>query len=67
MSDYLVTVCSACRCASCWHGEFMCERSRDASTVEVRASELRGEDREHPSNFAPERLREVCGDVRYVS
>ena len=64
--DYWVTVCSACRCASCWHGEFMCESSRTASTIEVRASELRGEDLEHPSNFAVGKIREVCGSVRYV-
>lgn len=69
MKDYLVTVCSVCRCASCWHGEFMCEASQLARTVEVpaSASELRGEHREHPSNFSAEKLRDVCGTLRYVS
>lgn len=60
----MVTVCSACRCASCWHGEFMCDSSRCAGTIDVLASELRGEYREHPSNFSVEKLREVCGSVR---
>lgn len=64
--DYYVTVCSACRRASCWHGERLCEDSRNAGTVEVSASVLRTEQREHPSYFADRRLRKVCGSVRYV-
>lgn len=66
-TDYYVTVCAACRCASCWHGAFMCQSSRGASTVDVRASELRAEHREHPSYFSVARLREVCGAVRRVA
>lgn len=66
ITDYLVTVCSACRTASCWHGEFMCERSRDANVVDVRASVLRSEKREHPDNFSEAKLYNVCGDVRYL-
>lgn len=65
--DYYVTVCSACRCASCWHAEFMCQRSQTAGTIEVLASVLRGEDREHPSYYSVTKLREVCGDVRYAA
>ncbi len=65
-SDYFVTVCSVCRCASCWHGEFMCEASRNAGNVEVLASVLRGENREHPDNFGIAKLQQVCGPVRYV-
>lgn len=64
--DYWVTVCSACRTASCWHGEFMCQASANASTVDVRASALRVEDREHPSYFSADRVREVCGVVRHA-
>ena len=67
MSDYYVTVCDRCRCASCWHGEFMCEVSRDAGTIEVRASTLLKEDREHPDNFSIAKLTEVCGSVRYAA
>lgn len=66
-TDYLVTVCSACRCASCWHGEFMCDASRTAGTVNALASGLRAEDREHPDNYSIAKLHEVCGSVRYAS
>ena len=67
IADYYVTVCSVCHCASCWHGEFMCEASRGAGTIDVRASELRGEDREHPDNYSIAKLQEVCGSVRYAT
>ncbi len=64
MTDYYVTVCSVCRCASCWHGELMCDSARYAGTIEVLASVLRGEDREHASNFTIRKLEAVCGHVR---
>lgn len=64
--DYHVTVCAACRCASCWHGDALCQASRSADTTEVLASELRRERREHPSYFSVARIREVCGVVRYA-
>lgn len=67
IQDYLVTVCSACRCASCWHGEFMCQQAKNAGTVDVLASVLRAENREHPDNFSIAKLQEVCGSVRYVA
>ncbi len=66
-TDYWVTVCSACRCASCWHGEFMCGWGRTASTVEMLASVLRIEGREHRDNFSEEKLKAVCGSVRYAT
>jgi hypothetical protein len=59
--DYLVTVCAECLTASCWHGEFMCQRARGANITHRRASELRALDREHPDHFSVEKLREVCG------
>lgn len=62
--DYLVTVCSACRRASCWHDSFPCANATTASTVDVLASKLREEDREHPSHFSRERLIAVCGQVK---
>jgi hypothetical protein len=67
MSDYIVTVCSVCRTASCWHGEFMCDKAAGADVIDVLASQLLTEGREHPSNYAVERLNEVCGRVRYVA
>jgi len=36
-----VTVCSECLCASCWHGEFMCEEARFAKTVEMPIAQLK--------------------------
>ena len=59
MNDYYVTVCSVCRRASCWHGEFMCQQAQGAGTVDVRTSVLRQENREHPENFSIARLSEV--------
>lgn len=61
MGDYWVTVCAACLCASCWHGEFMCQQSRDADTAERRASELRTLKREHRHHYSRKKLREVTG------
>lgn len=40
MTDYYVTVCLSCRCASCWHGIFLCPASRTAGTIDVLASVL---------------------------
>lgn len=64
IGDYIVTVCDACLTASCWHYEFMCQRSQNAGTKEVRASELRALDKEHPDNFSREKLLRVEGRVR---
>ena len=59
--DYVVTVCAACLCASCWHGEFYCEKARSATTVEMRASELRKLKREHSSHFSIDKIVKVTG------
>ena len=59
-----VTVCAACLRASCWHGEFMCDEARSAGTVEIFAPTLRKLSLEHPSNYSPKKIREVCGDGR---
>lgn len=64
LADYWVTVCSACRRAICWHGTMMCDEAIGASTVEVSASQLATEDREHPDWYSRKRLLEVCGYVR---
>lgn len=63
---YWVTVCDACRTASCWHGEFMCQASGGAGTTEVLASVLDAEDREHRDNYSEAELQRVCGSVRYA-
>ncbi len=47
--DKRITVCAECGCASCWQGEFMCDRSKTAATVQKTIKQLI-EDRpdEHP-------------------
>lgn len=63
----MVTVCEACRRASCWHGHFYCAEALSAGTVSVPASVLRDEAREDPSYFRPReaaavRKRKSAGD-----
>jgi heterodisulfide reductase subunit C len=48
MSDEMITVCSACLKASCWHGEFYCEDYRTAGAVEKTRGELVELSLEHP-------------------
>ena len=64
--DYYVQVCSECLTAACWHGEHMCSSSDRASTVILRASELRKLKREHPSNYSQKKVLEVCNCVQYT-
>ena len=59
--DRKVEVCSECLCASCWHGEFLCEKSRDAGTVYKTVRELRALKREHPSYYSKKHLKEIYG------
>jgi len=61
--DYVVTVCAACLCASCWHGESMCDASRSADTVTRLASELDALGYEHADNYSRAKLIDVCGEV----
>ena len=44
-----ITVCSLCRSAACWQGEFMCDAAAAAATLDVPLDLLRREAREHPS------------------
>lgn len=48
-----VTVCSACLCASCWHGIFYCDDYRTAGTVEKTPTELEALNREHHDYWRP--------------
>lgn len=61
--DYLVTVCEHCRRASCWHGEFGCEQYGAAGIIDVPASQLRKERREHPHRYSRKKILEVCGQI----
>lgn len=59
--DYWVVVCSRCHCASCWHGEFLCEEARDADVRQLPASKLRQLGHEHPHHFSKANIRRVTG------
>lgn len=59
--DYMVTVCAACKRASCWHGEIMCEDARRAGTVKLPASSLRDLRKEHATYYSRENLVKVTG------
>jgi len=37
----IVTVCDACLMACCWQGEFMCDLSKDAGTIDKTVAELK--------------------------
>jgi hypothetical protein len=54
--DRLVTVCSACLCASCWQAVFFCQGFRVGSSKRMTVGELRALERESPSYWSPERL-----------
>lgn len=62
--DRLITVCAACLCASCWHGEFYCEHAVGAGIRRMRESELDKLAREHPSNYSVEKIARACGGSR---
>lgn len=40
MNKETVTVCSECLMSSCWQGIFMCEKSKNAGTIEKNIEEL---------------------------
>lgn len=49
--ETVVTVCSECLKASCWHWKFPCDKARTAGTKRMAVGELRKLDREHESNW----------------
>jgi hypothetical protein len=57
-----VTVCAECLRASCWHGEFMCDRAEMADVTERTVAELDALGLEHPERYSAEKVREVCGE-----
>lgn len=44
-----ITVCSHCKLATCWDGEFMCQQSKTADIEVLTVGELKKLDLEHPS------------------
>ena len=61
--DKIIEVCSECLQASCWHGEFMCDDSRDAGTVLKPVSELLKLRLEHSQHWSDEKLGAIYGEV----
>lgn len=59
----LIQVCSSCKRACCWYGEFMCENSCNASTELKTVKELReikaGEDEHY---WSDEHMKKIYGD-----
>lgn len=66
MSDWKVTVCDKCLCASCWYGILLCAESSGAGTVQKLASELDSLKLEHPSWYSVDEIRKHTGHVEYV-
>lgn len=60
--ERMVIVCSECRRASCWHGEWLCEDARNASTVVVSTRVLDAEANEARHHYGVKKLREVYGE-----
>jgi epoxyqueuosine reductase QueG len=58
----LIKVCDNCLTASCWYGEFMCQKSKDAGLVLRPISYLRLKNLEHPENWSDEKMELVYGD-----
>ena len=44
-----IVVCDKCHTASCWHGIFLCDESRNAGTTTLKRKELIEKKLEHPS------------------
>ena len=65
MTGRKVTVCGHCFMASCWHGVFMCDESRNAGTIEKDADELDKLQLEHPSYYSEENITKVTERVDY--
>ena len=58
----LIQVCDKCLRATCWHGDFMCEDSRDAGIVLKTVSELRALKLEHSERWADDMINKIFGD-----
>ena len=51
-----VTVCSACKRASCWNGIFYCDDYKKAGTIEMTVADLRKLGLEHPDYYVKRQL-----------
>lgn len=62
--DKEILVCSACRTAACWYGEFMCDEARRAGLVRMTVGDLRMLNREHSEYWTNTKFLEVYGTDR---
>ncbi len=62
MDDRIVTVCSECFRASCWHGEDFCREYRTAGTVEMTSKDLDELGLEPKDNYSAAKIAKVCGE-----
>jgi len=60
-SRRLIEVCDSCGCASCWHGEFMCDGSQTASTMLKTVAVLDKMGIENKEHYSKERLFKIYG------
>ena len=58
-----IEVCDNCLCASCWHGEFMCDDSRSAGTTLKTVAELSKLGLENKEHYSREKFLMVYGSA----
>ena len=59
----IVEVCSNCKCASCWHGRFMCDESATADLEKYTVSQLREMGTiENEDNWSDETMTKIYGE-----
>lgn len=63
--ERLITVCSWCLRASCWHGEFFCDHAQTAGTVQRTARELNKLSLEDKHHYSKDTVERVCGASDY--
>jgi len=61
----IICVCSNCKRANCWYGEFMCEGAFLNATTELKTvKELREiNTKEHEDNWSDKKMKEIYGDI----
>lgn len=59
--DRRVAVCEECLAASCWYGEFMCEKAMNAGLIVKTVGELRWLSREHQDNWTRKKFYRIYG------
>ena len=58
----IIQVCAKCLDAACYHGEFLCDEARNASTVKKTVRELRKLAHEHEEHWSDDKLAAVYGE-----